>query len=81
MAISAATYALLEGRRDTIIADLNAMTSSSVGGKADTTQPGAAKHVAWKDGLYRELREINLLLQEYDVQINGGGEVISEGCP
>lgn len=79
MTIDATSYALLEARRTAIIARINAWSEGDVGDKADTTQPGAARHVAYKDGLYRELMQINQLLSAYDNEINGGGEVLSEG--
>jgi hypothetical protein len=79
----ATLIANLEARRDTIGAQLAAMTSSSVGGKANSNQPGAADHVEYKDGLYRELKEINEQLIQLDDELNGGGdggaEIISYG--
>ena len=64
----------LETRRDEIGVTLAAMTTSSMGGKADSNQPGAAEHVAFKDGLYRELNEINKQLNMLDDELNGGGD-------
>lgn len=47
----------LIARRDAIGAELASMTNASMGGKANN--PGMVDHVGYKDGLYRELREIN----------------------
>lgn len=44
-------------RREAIGAELAALTASSAGGKPNA--PNNADHVGYKDGLYRELREIN----------------------
>lgn len=56
-------WANLETRRDTITAQLAAMTSASIGAKPNTTGQGQqVDHVAYKDGLYRELEQINKLL-------------------
>lgn len=79
-AISQADYDALITRRSTVLTQLNSMTSSSVGGKADTNQPGSAEHVAYRLSLYEELKMLNGLLEEYDIELNGGSvEIISEG--
>ena len=55
----------LQTRRDSIAAELAALTSTKAGGKPnnDTGGEGAEiDHVGYKDGLYRELREINDLI-------------------
>lgn len=73
----------LNARKDEILDQLEVMTSSSTGGKANASQPGAADHVGYKDGLYRELKEIEALLKMYDNELGAGDElggvVISEG--
>lgn len=49
----------LKARRDAIGAELAALTSAKPGGTADTTGGEGLSHVAYKDGLYRELKELN----------------------
>lgn len=81
-ALSQSDYNNLCTRRSTILTQLAAMTSSSTGGKPTTNQPGAADHVEYKDGLYRELREIEAMLRMYDEELGGnelGASIISEG--
>jgi len=61
--MGATNWAELETRRDTITAQLAAMLSTSVGGKPNTTGQGQQlDHVAYKKGLYDELRDIRELL-------------------
>lgn len=78
----------LKARRATILADLNAMTKTSVGGKpnAMTSDGGTAiDHVQWRKSLYEELGQINkLILDEGAVQAaidneDGAWEVVTEG--
>lgn len=55
----------LQTRRDAIAVELAALTSTKAGGKPNNTPGGggaAIDHVGYKDGLYRELREINDLI-------------------
>lgn len=44
-------------RRNAIGEELAALTASGAGGKPNS--PGNVDHVGYKDGLYRELKEIN----------------------
>lgn len=46
-------------RRDAIGVELAALTSTAAGGKPNHNGQHAVDHVGYKDGLYRELREIN----------------------
>lgn len=49
----------LTTRRNAICAELAAMTSTAAGGKPNVIRDGqSVDHVGYKDGLYRELREI-----------------------
>lgn len=52
----------LQTRRSAILAELANLTSSNAGGKPNASGPGTIDHVGYKDGLYRELREINELI-------------------
>jgi len=78
-ALSATDVAKLQTRRTTILTQLNAMTATSVGGNANSRQPGGVDHVGYKDGLYRELEQIEKLLDMYDDYINGADETINYG--
>ena len=51
----------LQTRRSAILAELAALSSTAAGGKPNS-QAGGIDHVGYKDGLYRELREINTLI-------------------
>lgn len=51
----------LQTRRDAVAAELAAMTSASAGGKPDSSASGV-EHVAYKAGLYAELRELDSLI-------------------
>lgn len=62
----------LETRRTAICAELAALSTAAAGGKPNA--PGNVDHVGYKDGLYRELREINDML----AAIGGAFEVTSE---
>lgn len=55
----------LTTRKAAITAELAALTASAAGGKPNAVGVGGGDnvdHVGYKDGLYRELREINDLL-------------------
>lgn len=57
----------LRARRETILADLSAMTKLTVGGKpnAMTADGGTSvDHQSWRLSLYKELQEINRLIKE-----------------
>jgi len=49
----------LETRRDAICAELAAMGPTAAGGKPNSSGADSIDHVGYKDGLYRELDEIN----------------------
>ncbi|HSG68907.1 MAG TPA: hypothetical protein VLA12_00755 [Planctomycetaceae bacterium] len=76
--LSAADIAKLQTRRTTILDRLNAL-DGGLGDKPDANQPGSAKHVAYKDGLYRELEQIEKLLTMYDDNVSGADEIVSYG--
>mgnify|MGYP001608998801 FL=1 len=54
----------LKARRSAIYAELATLASSKTGGKANTSGGGGTHvdHVGYKDGLYRELRDLNALI-------------------
>lgn len=53
----------LNTRKAAITAELAALTSAGAGGKPNSSGGGDnVDHVGYKDGLYRELTEINKLL-------------------
>ena len=54
----------LKARRSAIYAELAALASQKTGGKANTSGGGGTHvdHVGYKDGLYRELRDLNALI-------------------
>lgn len=63
----------LIARRDAISAELAALNTSKAGGLPNTAGAGAGTdHVGYKDGLYRELRELNQ--QITDARASGGGD-------
>ena len=71
----------LRTRRDAISAELAALNGSGAGGKPNTDGTGInVDHVGYKDGLYRELRELNGLIKnaEADVLADGGSIGIVE---
>lgn len=76
--LSASDIAKLQTRRNTILSRLNSL-DGGLGDKPDSGQPGAAKHVAYKDGLYRELEQIEKLLDLYDNTVNGAEEIVHYG--
>lgn len=54
--------ALLRTRRATVLAQLAAMTSTSIGGMPNTSGGESVDHQGYKDALYRELESLNKLL-------------------
>lgn len=77
--LSASDITSLQTRRSTILTQLNAMTSSSVGGNANSNQPGATDHDAYTKRLYWELERIEKLIDSYDNSVNGADEFIHYG--
>lgn len=67
--------AKLQTRRDAILDELAAMSSSTAGGKPNSTQ-GGIDHMAYKKSLYDELAQIKQQLAMYADPF----EVIVEGC-
>lgn len=69
----------LQTRRSAILAELAALSSSAAGGRPNINGGGAGvvDHVGYKDGLYRELKEINA---QIDV-MQGPWEQALEGRP
>jgi hypothetical protein len=69
----------LEARRDSICEELAALNASNPGGRPNIAGggPGTVDHVGYKDGLYRELSEINRQI----AAIEGPWEVPIEGFP
>jgi hypothetical protein len=62
----------LIARRNAISAELAALGVSKAGGLPNTTGAGSGTdHVGYKDGLIRELKEVNELIK--DAMSNGGG--------
>lgn len=51
----------LTARRNAIAAELAAMSATAAGGKPNASATGV-DHVGYKDGLYRELGELNKLI-------------------
>jgi hypothetical protein len=75
----ASDYENLTTRKSAILAELAALSSSTAGGRPNINSGGAGTvdHVGYKDGLYRELKEINAQL---DI-LQGPWEVALEGRP
>lgn len=67
----------LRTRRNAIAAELAALTNTAAGGKPNMggIAGGSVDHVGYKDGLYRELEEIDKLLA------NGAAADASENGP
>lgn len=66
MATNAANLALLKGRRDAVIAELNALSASRAGGKPNVMGPGVnVDHQGYKKSLYDELRELNAQISRF----------------
>lgn len=75
MATNAVNIANLKTRRDNIYAEIAALDSTKAGGTINESGGGATfDHVGYKDGLYRELENINKLL----AAAGGVAEVTSE---
>ena len=76
MATYADVIAQLKTRRDAICTELAALTETAAGGKPNS-QLGGIDHVGYKDGLYRELREIEELIAKYTWldETGGGGPI------
>lgn len=72
-------------RRTAICTELAALTASAAGGKPNNgSEGGGTDHVGYKDGLYRELAEINRQLATAGVDNDGnviGDEIITEAYP
>jgi hypothetical protein len=69
----------LQARRTAIIAELAALNTTLPGGRPNINGGGmgVVDHVGYKDGLYRELREISSLL----AVLEGPWEIPLEGRP
>ena len=65
----------LKARRDSILDELAAMSSSTAGGKPDSTQ-GGIQHVDYKLSLYEELKGLNEQIRQFSDPF----EVIVEAC-
>jgi hypothetical protein len=80
--MATAWIANLVTRREAICAELAALTASAAGGKPNnSSEGGGTDHVGYKDGLYRELAQIDKMLAEAGVDANGtvwGDEIITE---
>lgn len=69
---AATILANLKTRRAAIAAELAALTSSSAGGKPNTDGTGSnVDHVGYKDGLYRELAELERLIKSIEAEAAG----------
>lgn len=77
--LSSADITKLQARRSTILDQLNAMTSSSLGGNANASQPGSVDHDGYTKRLYWELEQVEKLIDLYDNTVNGADEIISYG--
>jgi len=62
----------LNTRRDSILDELAALTTTTAGGKPNASQTGV-DHVGYKDGLYRELEFIDERLKKIAVTDGGTG--------
>lgn len=62
-------------RKSAIWAELAALDVTKAGGKPNTSGSNTVDHVGYKDGLYRELRELNALIDT----LGGGFEIMTEG--
>jgi hypothetical protein len=60
----------LSARRDVILAQLAAMTSTSIGGRPDAVGPGLnLREMEFRKSLYDELKEINKQLLANDIAV------------
>lgn len=78
----------LLARRAAICTELAALSSTTAGGKPNTSGDGVnVDHVGYKDGLYRELAELDKLIvqtraiQDYADGTDGPFEVDVRGIP
>ena len=72
----------LKARRSNILARLAAMDGTGPGDRVDLQAMGSgSQHVAYKDGLYRELETIERLIAKADDGSGAGGsfEIASQG--
>lgn len=70
----------LTTRRNNILSELASISSTTAGGGPNVMGlPGQVDHDAYVKRLYEELARIEGLLDKYDAELNGGGEVLSEG--
>jgi hypothetical protein len=69
----------LQTRKSAILAELAALSSSAAGGRPNINGGGmgVVDHVGYKDGLYRELKEINAQID----LAQGPWEIPLEGRP
>lgn len=67
----------LKTRRNAIATELAALTSSGAGGKPNAQATGI-DHVGYKDGLYRELAEIDKLIKAAATQNEDGTTAVWE---
>lgn len=65
----------LEARRNTICQELADLDGTKQGGKANASGSASVDHVGYKDGLYRELAQIN----EQIAALGGPAEVVTYG--
>lgn len=71
----------LRARRSTIYAELAALNSQKIGGNANTSGAGTnPDHVGYKDGLYRELKELAEQEKLLIALSDDAFEVTSEAC-
>lgn len=69
----------LETRRAAICTELAALTSSAAGGLPNASGDGGGiDHVGYKDGLYRELEQIEKAIGALSAHQDGAFEVTSE---
>lgn len=55
---------LLKVRRLAVVTQLSAMVSTTTGAKPDASGGGeSVQHVAYKDALYRELKDLDTLIE------------------
>ena len=67
---SAAYLANLKTRRNAIAAELAALSTSAAGGLPNADGDGVnVDHVGYKDGLYRELKELETMIQKAEDEV------------
>lgn len=69
----------LQARYDAIADELEDLDSTKAGGKPDASGPNAVAHVAYKKGLYDELKWLEEQINEKQLEIDGPTEVVTEG--